>query len=333
LKLHAAFIATILCLTSAPAFGDSNTPEWTWRFPVGQKVDSWRAGFAERFSKCVSITTNDRLQIKVVYEWPKSVRKSLSTLTAETDIVAILGTPSRYFHARPIFEVSTLGMLANNRIESERLWRVAKPTILRELREENLHLLLNITGTPDLLLTKNKIDSLADLKGGRMWTYSQRYIAFAEAIGAEPYRNDGGNGARDALHTGLVKTAFLSSTWPREEYIKALPGLGITHAYNIGAWLYRSVMTINRETWLNLDQDIKSAVELCSRQSEELERVRWEKRAVDKIDWLQEAGIIVVEPSENLLRELDVAGEKIVEEWIERVGDEGQAIIDAYRKE
>ncbi|MDO5529977.1 MAG: C4-dicarboxylate ABC transporter substrate-binding protein, partial [Paracoccus sp. (in: a-proteobacteria)] len=52
-----------------------------------------------------------------------------------------------------------------------------------------------------------------------------------------------------------------------------------------------------------------------------------------KIGELRDGGMSVSEPSEALSARLHEIGETMTDEWLETAGDEGRAVIDAYRAE
>ena len=46
---------------------------------------------------------------------------------------------------------------------------------------------------------------------------------------------------------------------------------------------------------------------------------------------LEDNGMTVVTPSEELAAALSAAGETMTAEWLERAGDQGAAIVEAYQ--
>lgn len=46
---------------------------------------------------------------------------------------------------------------------------------------------------------------------------------------------------------------------------------------------------------------------------------------------LQEHGVDVLKPSDELMAGLRKAGEKLTQAWLEQTGEAGQSIVDSYR--
>jgi TRAP-type C4-dicarboxylate transport system substrate-binding protein len=50
------------------------------------------------------------------------------------------------------------------------------------------------------------------------------------------------------------------------------------------------------------------------------------------METLKSNGMQVVDPSEELKTGLTEVGAKLTEDWLAKAGDEGKAIVDAYKK-
>jgi TRAP-type C4-dicarboxylate transport system substrate-binding protein len=48
---------------------------------------------------------------------------------------------------------------------------------------------------------------------------------------------------------------------------------------------------------------------------------------------MRDNGIEVSEPSPELVKNLQKIGDTMTEEWLERAGESGQALVDAYHKQ
>ena len=57
------------------------------------------------------------------------------------------------------------------------------------------------------------------------------------------------------------------------------------------------------------------------------------KLAVEDTETLKKNGMTVSEPSEKLKAELSAIGDTMLTEWLEEAGDEGKAVIEAFKAE
>ena len=106
----------------------------------------------------------------------------------------------------------------------------------------------------------------------------------------------------------------------------------MSHYYKVNAWLPRNYVIINKGIYGGLSSDIKEALHkaadetgaACSAKSAELANWYFEQ--------LEANGMTVTDAGPDFLKELKVIGSKMQKDWLNSVGAEGQAIIDAYNK-
>ncbi|HET7409013.1 MAG TPA: hypothetical protein VFJ13_02330 [Paracoccaceae bacterium] len=103
------------------------------------------------------------------------------------------------------------------------------------------------------------------------------------------------------------------------------------HFYAVDAWMPRNHVFVKKDIWSALDEATQNVIRGCAG----LAAYAGHGRAVQYTDFtlkgLAENGMTVAAPSEQLKSELHEVGETLVEDWKETAGEEGQAIIDAYR--
>lgn len=129
-----------------------------------------------------------------------------------------------------------------------------------------------------------------------------------------------------ALATGVAE-AFISSGstgYDRKVWEH------LSHYYKVNAWLPRNYVIINKDIWDGLSASNQVAIQRaadetgaeCSAKSAELANWFFEQLAAN--------GMVVEEAGPVFLGELKGIGAKMQQEWLDKVGDDGQAIIDAY---
>jgi TRAP-type C4-dicarboxylate transport system substrate-binding protein len=106
----------------------------------------------------------------------------------------------------------------------------------------------------------------------------------------------------------------------------------VKHYYDTQAWLPKNVVFVNRKAFDALDKPTQQAVLKAAAAAEK----RGWKTSEDKNAWyleqLKKNGMTVEKPSKQLESELKKIGVTMTQEWLEKAGPDGKAIIDAYKK-
>ena len=104
----------------------------------------------------------------------------------------------------------------------------------------------------------------------------------------------------------------------------------LTHFYEVDAWMPRNSIIVNKDSWAATSDASKAVITACA----EITEYAGYWRAVQYTDFtlngLRAGGMTVGPAGDTLVGELNDAGKKMIEEWSEAAGAEGQAIIDAY---
>jgi len=106
----------------------------------------------------------------------------------------------------------------------------------------------------------------------------------------------------------------------------------VSHFHHTQAWLPKNMVIVNRKAFERLDDGVKEAVLAAASKAEERGWAASQAETDDKISILKSNGMVVVTPSPALSEGLGGIGRTMTDEWAERAGSDGQAILDAYRK-
>ena len=158
-------------------------------------------------------------------------------------------------------------------------------------------------------------------------SYNAATATFAKELGMLPVQVEAAE-LSQALATGVAE-AFISSGstgYDRKVWEH------LSHYYKVNAWLPRNYVIINKGIYGGLSSDIKEALHkaadetgaACSAKSAELANWYFEQ--------LEANGMTVTDAGPDFLKELKVIGSKMQKDWLNAVGADGQAIIDAYNK-
>jgi TRAP-type C4-dicarboxylate transport system substrate-binding protein len=137
------------------------------------------------------------------------------------------------------------------------------------------------------------------------------------------------------VETGDIPTAFSTG---RVEAMVTSPSTGVSsqawdftsHYIDVQAWLPKNVVFASTEALEALPEDQRAALMTAAEAAEARGWEMSEAETATQIATLQENGMTVMAPSEALAGALAMAGEQMTSEWMERAGEEGAAILDAY---
>jgi len=108
------------------------------------------------------------------------------------------------------------------------------------------------------------------------------------------------------------------------EYIKKF--------YDTQAWLPKNAVIVNRKAFEALDADTQQALRKAAAEAE----TRGWKASEEKNKWYQQQltanGMEIITPTPELKEGLGVVGQRMLDEWLKQAGADGQAMVDAYRK-
>ena len=104
----------------------------------------------------------------------------------------------------------------------------------------------------------------------------------------------------------------------------------LTHYTDIQAWIPKNVVVVNTRSFRRLDDTTQAAVLKAAAAAEARgwDMSRAETEAQTAV--LAENGIVVVEPSEELMTGLREIGAQMLENWSAKAGDAGAALLSAY---
>ncbi|TDB05440.1 TRAP transporter substrate-binding protein [Halomonas marinisediminis] len=233
---------------------------------------------------------------------------------------------SRLANENPIFEVDSVPYLAASYEEAWTLWEASREIIAEELQKQGLRLLFAVPWPPQGIYTNQAIESGDDLKNLSMRAYNTASERIAQLVGAVPTQ----------VEVPDIPTAFSTG---RVEAMITSPATGadtkawdyLNHFNHAQLWLPKNMIIVSEKAFSRLPEASQQAL---LEAAAEAETRGWEmsrQETDDAIAVLEENGITVTEPSEALAEKLKEVGDTMTEEWVERAGEQGQTILDAYR--
>lgn len=227
----------------------------------------------------------------------------------------------------PLLEVDSQPFLATNYGAAMRLYQASKAEIVKGLDSKGLVFLYAVPWPAQGLYSKKEINSVADLKGLKFRAYNSATIRIAELTGMAPTKIEAAE-ISQAFSTGAVESMITSPTTGKN---KKIWENGVGYFYDIAAWFPKNMVIVNKEAWNKLDVDtqklIKSEAAIAEKKGWDLSKKgnRDDKKA------LADAGMKVGKVNAALQKHFEDVGATMSNEWAERAGERGQAVLAAYK--
>ncbi|MGE0563658.1 MAG: TRAP transporter substrate-binding protein [Pseudolabrys sp.] len=227
----------------------------------------------------------------------------------------------------PVYGFDSLPFLATGYDAAKKLYAAQKPHLQKQLEKEGLMLLFSVPWPPQGLYAKRDINKVEDLKGLKFRTYNATIGRIASLAGAIPTQIEVPD-LPTAFATGRVDVMITSASTgvatKAQDYL--------THYIETEAWLPRNIVFVNKAAFDKLSAAEKKAVLDAAKVAEE----RGWKASIEEKDVktkeLKSSGIKVLPPTAELKAGLVKIGNTIAAEWEAKAGDDGKAMLSAYRK-
>jgi TRAP-type C4-dicarboxylate transport system substrate-binding protein len=319
IKLMAA--TAVAMMMSSQAFAEK------WDMPMAYAATNFHSEHGVIFAEKVKKYTNGALEITT--HPGGSLFKGGEIKRAVQTGQAPIGERFMSAHANeaPLLGWDNLPFLATTYADNDKLWAAAKDKVNAQLADLNLVALYTCPWPGQGFYFKKPVMSSADTQGIKFRSYNAATATFAKELGMLPVQVEAAE-LSQALATGVAE-AFISSGstgYDRKVWEH------LTHYYKVNAWLPRNYVIINKGIYEGLSNDSRSALHkaadetgaACSAKSAELANWYFEQ--------LEANGMKVEDAGPGFLKELKAIGAKMQADWLDSVGADGKAIVDAYNK-
>ncbi|WP_372985394.1 TRAP transporter substrate-binding protein [Marinobacter sp.] len=322
MKIKAKYLAAV-ALTASIGTAQAET---NWDMPTPYGDSNFHTVNIREFAEDVREATDGELNITVhsggsLIKHPEiknSVRRGLVPIG---ELIM-----SRLANEDPLFEADSVPYLASDYDEAWELWQASKEMLAERLERQRLTLLFAVPWPPQGIYTKFAVETGEELQGVKMRAYNKSSERLAELFGAVPTQVEVpdiptafGTGRVDAMITS-PSTGANTRAW---DYL--------SHFNHAQLWLPKNMVIINTRTFEGLPESVQEAIKTAAT---EAEKRGWEASKAEtdaKIKIMEDNGIVVSEPSEALVERLQEVGATMEQEWLERAGEDGKALIEAYR--
>ena len=317
-------LTTGLAVAGLLAAGAAHAEKWD--MPMAYADSNYHTQNGKAFAEAVGVATGGELEI--VVHGGGSLFKGNEIKRAVQTGQAPVGERllSAHQNENAVFGFDSVPFLATSFEASEKLWKAARPTVEKILADQNLVLLYAVPWPPQGMYFKKEIDGVGDMKGVKFRAYNAATARLAELAGMLPVQIEAAE-LTQALATGVAE-AFVSSGstgYDRKVWEH------LTHFYEVNAWLPRNYVFVNEDAWDALDEGTRNVVRGMAMLAERAGTAKAQQLSDWYVAQLAANGMKVQTAGDQLRGDLEGIGATMTEEWLSNAGDDGKAIVDAFR--
>ncbi|WP_170582766.1 TRAP transporter substrate-binding protein [Ruegeria arenilitoris] len=299
----------------------------TWDMPTPYPDATFHTVNIHDFAKDVAAATDGALEIKVHSAGSLFKHPEISKAVRSGQVPVGEFFLSLLANDNPAFGADSLPFLATNYDDARKLWAAQKDVINGLLDEQGMMVLYAVPWPPQGLYTTKEINSVDDLAGLKFRTYNATLEEFANLAGAAPTQVEVPD-IPQAFSTGRVEAMITSPSTG----VNSKAWDFLTHYTDIQAWIPKNVVVVNKRAFRRLDDATQAAVLEAAAAAEARGWEMSQAETAKQTAVLQENGITVVQPSEELMAGLREIGAQMLENWKANAGEDGAALLQAYQQ-
>ncbi|MEI4485099.1 TRAP transporter substrate-binding protein [Frigidibacter sp. MR17.14] len=298
----------------------------SWDMPVAYPADNYQTKNDVAFAEDVKTCSGGALEITV--HPGGSLFKGDEIKRAVQMGEAQIGERLLSAHANenPLFAYDSIPFLASSFEASDKLRDAAAPVLGKLLESQGMTLLYSVPWPAQGLYFGKEVNSVADMAGVKFRAYNATTAKVAELTGMVPTQIEAAE-LKQALATGVVASMISSGATGVDEKVWE----DLSHFYDVKAWLPRNTVFVNTEAFAALPAEVQDCVKSSAQTAQTRGTAEAASLAQGFVDTLGKNGMKIAEPSDTLKADLTAIGEKMTADWLAATGDDGKAIIDAYK--
>jgi TRAP-type C4-dicarboxylate transport system substrate-binding protein len=232
-----------------------------------------------------------------------------------------------YSNEDVFFDADAIPQLVTNFAEAKKLADLQKPYIETRFARQGLSLLYMVPWPPAGLYAQQPIPTIEGLRGLRFRTFSPATNRFATIVGAQPTLVQAAELAQ-AFATGVVQAQITSaqtgvdtSAW---DYARVFTPLGFS--------MTKNAVLVSRRALDALPADLQAAIRTAAAAAEARGYALAEEAQRSTEATLGQRGMQIVPPTPDFLEGLRRVSRQMTDEWVQRAGEDGARLIEAYRR-
>ncbi len=318
-------LTKLLAAGAALVVGVSAAQAEKWDMALAYSATNYHSEIAAEFAANVTEATGGELEI-VTHpggslfggsEIFGAVRKGLAPIGER--LISALGNDNA------LFEVDSVPFLATSFADSKRLYDVSKPALIEALEESRLHFLYSCPWPPQGFYSVQAAESLDDVKGLKFRAYNATTSKMAEGLGMLPTKIEAAE-LSQAFATGVAQSMISSGSTGYDRKLWE----HVSHYYDVKAWLPRNMVIVNGKAWKRLSDEHKAALESAAADAEVKCWAKAEELDSWYVDQFKTNGMTVATLNPEMQAEFEKVGQSLRDAWLERAGDAGAAVLEAY---
>lgn len=313
---------------AALALAGAAQAQTKWDLPSGYGANTFQVQNLQQFANDVDKATGGKLKITLhaggsLYK-ANEIKRAVQTAQTPIGEFILSGAANE----NPLFGVDSVPFLATGYADARRLYNASRGAQEKLLAQQGLKVLFSVPWPGQSLYSIKSVNYAADLAGTKMRAYNPATTRIAQLLKAQPVTIQLAE-LPQALATGAVQNFLTSSASGVESKLHEQ----VKHFYPVSAWLPRNVTVVNLKDFNALDKATQDALTKAAAEAETRGWALSEKLDSEYIGQLKAAGMSINQPNDDVKKALAAIGETMTAEWIKAAGPEGQAIVDAYRKQ
>ncbi len=298
-----------------------------WDLPAAYPATNFHSVTLTEFANDVDKATGGKLKITVhpgasLFKAPE-IKRAVQGGQAQAGEILLANFANEW----PIYAADGMPFLADSYDEAMKLYKAQKPLLEKKLAADGMMLLYAVAWPPQGIYSKKLINSAADLKGIKWRAYSPATARIAELVGAQPVTVQAAE-VSQAFATGVAESMMSSGSTGADtklyEHVK--------YWYDTQAWLPKDAVIVNKKAFDALDKPTQDALLKAAADAEVRGWAASKKTNTESLEKLKAGGMQIVQPSAQLKADMKKVGETMLAEWLAKAGDEGKALVDAFRK-
>jgi TRAP-type C4-dicarboxylate transport system substrate-binding protein len=319
IKIAAAVAASLAF--ALPAIAET----WDMPTPYGDAI--FHTANVREFAADVAAATNGELELTI--HSAGSLFPHAEIKNAVRSRQAPIGEffLSRLSNEDLAYGIDSQPFLATSDEDAAKLWAAQKPVIDALLETQGLMSLYSVPWPAQGLYTNGEIETVDGLAGLRFRAYNASLEEFAVLANAAPVQVEAPD-IPQAFTTGQVQAMITSSSTGANSKSWDF----VTHYTQIAAWLPKNIVVVNKRAFDGLSAEVQAAV-LTAAAAAELRGIAMSKAEdVAKIKEMADNGMIIVQPSAELVTGLQAIGAQMLANWKAGASPEALKILADFEK-
>lgn len=240
---------------------------------------------------------------------------------AVADNVVQLGDDAFFVGSVPVGGIVRLPMFLRTRAEFDKAWDVAAPSLRADYAKKNVVLLGRYIFPENVIWSRKKLTSLADIQGQKIRVISPEQAEFIKVLGGIPVTL-GTSEVPAAIDRGVIDGVLTASSGYGYVWRDLLK-----YSYRLNVSFIDSLLIVNKGAWDKLAPEVRSQVQALV--NEHTQRISAAMAAEDEslTQKLAEAGMVVTTPSAADLAEAERRISPYWKEWGEKRPASQEALL------